>query len=1245
MPPNSRKVSRATSAAIRRNADTDLEGVLPDASTVVLEASQQDSTNKPAKSKSVKSSRSKKQKRDEASEVRPVEEDVIDDITNCHDTEESISELAQDSPATNIDNMPVEVLASIVDYIVKTPIMAVRLTQLNRRMHFLIGGLPLWRDIGKKMKLPPPNPRATKFRTWLSVVGREGNRLCQWCFKRTQANDLLRFERENVPVKICGDCRAEKYELERNARFRSIQSRIAEMELDEMDGINSYEYEGAFDDYSDMDESFFLTGFGSINKTSAKEKYLLTDADLKKLECESVDNGFFKVVIYNLSAVLELARRKWGGDEGLAIRRDQASKARETREALKRAKDDLRRSQLRSYMCSTAVKRVQAIANAVSDFEGVPNFDAESEMTDREWRLIAKGSTHILELFTNSKVIAPGSEVTNPIRGGKTNDTGAESSEEEKEFQQRKTKKPVVRRGKKKDSTHDLGEEYPGVAEEGQVRFDDVPIVIPDASAAGPTTATFTQDTARKKKKTRSARGRSATALATLLAATIVELASGLLRLRLLSAAVESEGMQAGVTSDVPIVAAEHEIRSFVSGTRVSKPSPDEAAARNWIGEGHEDIVHSIDELQSIDDSYALRCAACIRDWSIGAVAKKVRMACDRLGMLITELSRVKRGLLTADGVENAVRGLAHPFLSSEISGEKEERKALEETVEKLILHKFVRGASLANCRRDPILNDIYLPRTTPAMNMDEKLETMLKDSIRTFVAKKIEKDDLTTPWKDDVREAWQTEENVHPPDFVEVHDKDVSETEVPAIMADFVEKILDIPVEDEGRDKSRSIFFSRCRVESDPVLQSSFLVPVTVWDRIDTEMTNQVLQRVEFRIVAAVRATWDESTLPTESEPVSPHLFTLTEVINLQPEAAPMTKIVDLLEQVKWDLRFPPLKSQDADVKGIAWYVKEHMTRSHSQGIPEGGESQGTGREPSVALEGSSLSEQIQTTWSKVCTRILDGKSLRIAECVVDPFIRDVVNEAGVRANVPEVIRSKWTRSAAYERLFELACYVTSSHLRERLSPSVKPKHRKQKTTNTDLLAVVGRLVDAPTHVREEAANTVKELEKDIKYLQNVLTHRSSSSAPVPSLESCVLALRESAEHVFRSVELPEHFRSMPKEVLDELFDRCLGEKALKIHGTCDVDGLMFNLTNMLRRGTMPPATYLEVTLNTIVKECVQSHAYWSTQFPVMSKGGHDSSSTSQALSLGTSGSTAADVDSNEMGSEGQDQEDDGDE
>ncbi|KAJ3335614.1 hypothetical protein HDU93_004895, partial [Gonapodya sp. JEL0774] len=306
------------------------------------------------------------------------------------ETKSDAADLAAMPQVTNIDAMPVEVLACIVDFVIKTPVLVARLSQLNRNMHFLIGGLPLWRDMGVKMKLPPPNPRATKYRTWLSVVGREGARLCHWCFKRAPQADFLRFPHDGLWAKLCGDCRATKWEAEKQRGGKK-----------------------------DDDNSFLPS---LINKGEAKQMFHLTDSDLAALDySENVTHyGAYRRVVEHMfkeTDVLELARRRWGGDEGIQIRGQQLVESLEIRKRNARERDEERCAEIRTFFCARVLEKLREIRVIIEESPLVnPTLDADADISDHEWELLVERSTAgpwymWISAYQDEKCFAPESKL------------------------------------------------------------------------------------------------------------------------------------------------------------------------------------------------------------------------------------------------------------------------------------------------------------------------------------------------------------------------------------------------------------------------------------------------------------------------------------------------------------------------------------------------------------------------------------------------------------------------------------------------------------------------------------------------------------------------------------------------------------------------------------------------------------------------------------------------------------------
>ncbi|KAJ3340918.1 hypothetical protein HDU93_006003 [Gonapodya sp. JEL0774] len=119
---------------------------------------------------------------------------------------------------TKLDDMPLVVLEKIVSYLRHCPNAVARLALLNNKMYFLVGGVKFWKEMANKMNLPPPNPRARKYRTWFAVVGKRGKKLCHWCYNITSRSDLLMFGRKTGFAKLCPNCRAKKWRHEKEHR-------------------------------------------------------------------------------------------------------------------------------------------------------------------------------------------------------------------------------------------------------------------------------------------------------------------------------------------------------------------------------------------------------------------------------------------------------------------------------------------------------------------------------------------------------------------------------------------------------------------------------------------------------------------------------------------------------------------------------------------------------------------------------------------------------------------------------------------------------------------------------------------------------------------------------------------------------------------------------------------------------------------------------------------------------------------
>eukprot|EP00898_Chlorokybus_atmophyticus_P007093 jgi/Chlat1/7385/Chrsp6S07421 len=87
-----------------------------------------------------------------------------------------------------------------------------------------------------------------------------------------------------------------------------------------------------------------LEHYRLVTKSEAKDKWLLTDADLRKLRFVNKENprhrDWSAMALYLKKQVMEASYRKHGGEHGLAVAHEEALQARLQRSELKRRKSD-----------------------------------------------------------------------------------------------------------------------------------------------------------------------------------------------------------------------------------------------------------------------------------------------------------------------------------------------------------------------------------------------------------------------------------------------------------------------------------------------------------------------------------------------------------------------------------------------------------------------------------------------------------------------------------------------------------------------------------------------------------------------------------------------------------------------------------------------------------------------------------------------------------------------------------------
>ncbi|KAJ3314778.1 hypothetical protein HDU93_004746, partial [Gonapodya sp. JEL0774] len=216
-------------------------------------------------------------------------------------------------------------------------------------------------------------------------------RLCHWCFKRAPRGDLLRFPHDGLWAKLCGDCRATKWEAEK-------QTLDSGKEQEGMHPDNAIAVTSANDDYF-------------LNKSSAKRKYHLTDSDLATLKFTH---------LFPEKVLRELARRRWGGDEGIEIRCQLFEEAQKARQNSAKERDEKRRAEIRSYIGNFLLEKLEQIHQILEETSSSEfSFSVDASITEREWdRLLIRTTVQVdprrylwTSVYEDPKCYAPGSSL------------------------------------------------------------------------------------------------------------------------------------------------------------------------------------------------------------------------------------------------------------------------------------------------------------------------------------------------------------------------------------------------------------------------------------------------------------------------------------------------------------------------------------------------------------------------------------------------------------------------------------------------------------------------------------------------------------------------------------------------------------------------------------------------------------------------------------------------------------------
>ncbi|KXS20952.1 hypothetical protein M427DRAFT_349324 [Gonapodya prolifera JEL478] len=922
---------------------------------------------------------------------------------------------------TNIDCMPVEILANIVDYIIKTPVLVGRLSRMNRNMHFLVGGFPLWKDMGLKIKLSPPNPEAKKYKTWFSVVGREGLRLCHWCYSCVPQNDLLRFSLDGLWTKICGNCRAAKWESEKSEH---TSAKELEGGGDQANGI----LVGA-----DRDRD----SGGVINKGEAKRLLMLTDSDLAKLT--HVEHGTQPAWnrrnvqhLFKFKEVREMARRRWGGDEGIKIRREQVAESQRSRESAQEARNEERREELRTYITSHAFEKVSEVQALSPSLANENSYEADAPLTTEEWKFIENDQAFTRcwsAVLGDRECFAP----TSTLRGAKK---------------------------KQKESS---------------------------------------EGSSQKRMRRSSQWWNSASP--TLIQQTIYRLYSSIFRLRLLSSHLKSAGFENGALEPIVLCSAGPHVRALV-GQRPSNEGkmPEEMLADQWSEqESRGQAVTSPPPVEASGTNLSQTYEKAVQQLDLAGLTARIVRAVTRATRLIDKVCEASKGYANVEAISIALGNVARKWLWTDDAGA-DSNGALDVLVEQIAMYKFI-----CRSQREPSVSytaDEIAKETQDAI--DKQLDVDLTHTVEFYVDRKVQKDDLSTPWKNDANEPWcKGLEN--PPDFFAELDADLTKDEVLASLESIITAL----------NRGRGYWYGGKWREA-PLDGSSNTVPRALWTKIDAQMQHQVLELMRSKLMCAISTVWQPSSYYGTLKNPLKGIFAIQEVCD--PLIFPCDKVLEAFG--KTDHSGPNKPSHH----GIAWYLRQ---------LPQ--------------AFSTILQTELAKTWKDYVSmekEMAASELFKSAHGFVDGIVRDALARVVQLEEIVRHVLDGLSRShlapkemplwndilPEQAKTHALLTHIFASLLRAQIDGSSTEKGSKAPPASFCILA---RQIDLPnTRLREEAARMRQQVG---------VAATCSTVASLGSLECCLLAVRGLSPSVLQKLAQP--LSHPPEDVKMLLIRECVGE------------------------------------------------------------------------------------------------------